>query len=31
MNEFMLKQQKEVLNKAEKLENIGYVNYLEKM
>ena len=31
MNEFMLEQQKEVLNKAEKLENIGYVNYLEKM
>ena len=31
MNEFMLEQQKEVLNKVEKLENIGYVNYLEKM
>ena len=31
MNEFMLTQQKEVLDKAEELEKIGYTNYLEKM
>ena len=31
MNEFMLEQQKTVLNKAEELETIGYLNYLEKM
>ena len=30
MNAFMLEQQKEVLKKAEELEKIGYVNYLEK-
>ena len=31
MNEFMLAQQKEVLNKAEELEKIGYIDYLQKM
>ena len=31
MNEFMLEQQKEVLNKAEELEKIGYIDYLQKM
>lgn len=31
MNNFMLTQQKEVLNKARELEKIGHINYLEKM
>ena len=31
IHNFMNKQTKEVINKAEELENIGYANYLEKM
>lgn len=30
MNKFMLKQEKDVINKVEKLENMGYSNYLNE-